>query len=491
MKPYIVIILIFVSACVYAQEGEKPLIDRLMSFCEAITEEQPDRETVIKTFQALDSSKTIEKSDISTSQYGDTGAVGDTHYCLPWEVGDIQTSWKSSDGITLSSYRKDNRLYYELYLAVNCQYEITDGYRKYYNVAPKFNISHFDLIKKMGTPIMSQIQPKETKYCTYKYINPRTKRKIWINAISWDMPQDSYNTLYSLRITNMEIEKEGFLMLIRKDGKEDNIFKAGEEITIPEFYDNSKDRYKLVQVASFGAVEEINTDSVREGLNPYTVALSVIPEAPFAGAIADKRNGYNIYGICNEVVWGVPLREYNGKVQVYPIDRWIDLSKKVSKYTRLYEKYTDADILRFLKDLAKRYTGEAKLPKTWIFNNLGYLTVKDLQYTVDIVRKRVSNDSSVNYIYATPYGESVANRNISMSLYSVYNGGRTPFNQMPFTDTAFSLKEYVDAGCIIRVYDESEAPVSLETLSGRPPYEAHFYPRLNKIYVYKVTKMEK
>ena len=115
MKPYIVIILIFVSACVYAQEGEKPLIDRLMSFCEAITEEQPDRETVIKTFQALDSSKTIEKSDISTSQYDDTGAVGDTHYCLPWEVGDIQTSWKSSDGITLSSYRKDNQLYYELY----------------------------------------------------------------------------------------------------------------------------------------------------------------------------------------------------------------------------------------------------------------------------------------------------------------------------------------------------------------------------------------
>lgn len=489
MKPYIAIVLIFVSTCVYAQGVEAPFIDRLMSFCEAITEEQSDSEAVIKAFRALDSSKTIEKSDISTSQYGDTGAVGDTRYCLPWEMGDIQTSWWSSRGITLSSYRKDNQLYYELYLAVNCQYEITNGYREYYNVVPKFNLSHFDFIKKMGTPIMSQIQPKDTKHCTYININPRSKRRVQINVASWGMPQYSYNTVYWIRITNMEMEKEGFGMLIRKDGKDDNIFKAGEEITIPEFYDNGKDRYKLVQVASFGAVEEIDTDSVREGLNPYTVALPVIPEVPFVGT--DKRNSYNIYGICNEVVWGVPLREYKGKVQVYPIDRWVDLSKKISKYTRLYEKYTDADILRFLKDLTKKYTGETKLPGTWIFNNWGYLTIDNLQYTVDIVEKNLSNDSSVNYIYTTPYGESVANRNISDSLYRVYTDKHIPFNQMPFTDTAFSLKEYIDAGCIIRVYNESEAPVSLETLSGIPPYEAHFYPRLNKMYIYKVTKMEK
>ncbi|KGN80392.1 hypothetical protein HW49_05495, partial [Porphyromonadaceae bacterium COT-184 OH4590] len=180
----------------------------------------------------------------------DTGAVGDTRYCLPWEMGDIQTSWWSSRGITLSSYRKDNQLYYELYLAVNCQYEITNGYREYYNVVPKFNLSHFDLIRKMGTPIMSRVQPKEIKFCVYVYKNPRSKRRVQVDVTSWGMPQYSYNTLYSLSISNMEIEKEGFGMLIRKDGKDDNIFKAGEEITIPEFYDNGKDRYKLVQVAS-------------------------------------------------------------------------------------------------------------------------------------------------------------------------------------------------------------------------------------------------
>ena len=42
----------------------------------------------------------------------------------------------------------------------------------------------------------------------------------------------------------------------------------------------------------------------------------------------------------------------------------------------------------------------------------------------------------------------------------------------------------------VKSYENETAETTFEQSYGKPPYEAHFYPRKRKIYIYKVTKIQ-
>lgn len=197
-----------------------------------------------------------------------------------------------------------------------------------------------------------------------------------------------------------------------------------------------------------------------------------------------KHRSYSRYGFYSGVTWGVPLREHNGKAQVYVNKGWIDLSK----YSSIYQVYTEEKILDYLKGRYQELTGEKdKLPDSWIFNDFGHLTIKYFKDTNNNYIKDGNEYLRGDFIHTTPQDEidNLYGKAVSLS------GSHGCIHVKP-NDIDVLVKYYIKIGSIVEVksYQEKTAMTTFEQSYGRPPYETHFYPGKRKIFIYKVTKIQ-
>lgn len=238
--------------------------------------------------------------------------------------------------------------------------------------------------------------------------------------------------------------------------------------------------YKFFCVKEFDAVGGPQNATMGHDGNMKTPT----EEGRFVVGYIGKHRSLNRYGISSEVAWGGPLREHEGRVQVYVNKSWIDLSK----YAKAYHGYTEENILQFIKDWNQELTGEKnKLPDSWIFNDFGHLTIKYFKDTNNNYIKDGNEYLRGDFIHTTPQDEMDTLQGKAVSL----SGSHGCIHIKP-NDMDVLVKDYIKIGSIVEVksYENETAETTFEQSYGKPPYEAHFYPRKRKIYIYKVTKIQ-
>ncbi|KGN81289.1 hypothetical protein HW49_04265 [Porphyromonadaceae bacterium COT-184 OH4590] len=243
--------------------------------------------------------------------------------------------------------------------------------------------------------------------------------------------------------------------------------------------------YKFFKVAEFDAVG---------GPQNATMGQDGFMETPtkkgrFVVGYIGKHRSYSRYGFSSEVAWGTPLREHQGKVQIYINKSWIDLSK----YTKAYHGYTEESILDYLKKWNKKLTtfndekGKYELPDSWIYNDFGHLTIKYFKDSNENYKLDKGEAFMGDFIHTTSKDEvaTIKGRVVSLS------GSHGCIHVKP-NDIDVLVKYYIKIGSIVEVksYQEKTAMTTFEQSYGRPPYETHFYPGKRKIFIYKVTKIQ-
>ena len=90
------------------------------------------------------------------------------------------------------------------------------------------------------------------------------------------------------------------------------------------------------------------------------------------------------------------------------------------------------------------------------------------------------------YLHTTPFNEFYTDHSVSFNLSSSH--GCTHIR--PKDIDTFIANGYVKKGSVVEVkpYTETYIPLNFEAVYGRPDYELHFYPGLQKIVVYSVTQ---
>lgn len=210
------------------------------------------------------------------------------------------------------------------------------------------------------------------------------------------------------------------------------------------------------------AVPDIGGDGFKRG--PTTPGEYVI-----AGSWPHKSHRYA--DGWSGVEWGSKLREHNGELQVMrkATNKWEPLSN--------YFSGTKQDILNYHEQLYQTKT----LPSTWIFNDFGHITCylfKDLNNNGMLDGKE---KISGQMIHTTPRDEALTATGKQSQINLVPSHGCIHIKPEDIDEMIKRL--YLAKGNHLLVHPYKELAPHQPIRIANPPYEIHFYPGSNKIYI--------
>lgn len=177
------------------------------------------------------------------------------------------------------------------------------------------------------------------------------------------------------------------------------------------------------------------------------------------------------YPAWSAIRWGSPLREAGGGViEVLHDGKW-----------RRLDSFPSAPDVESLKQRYLELYGEYALPKTWVFNDFGHMTVyyfKDLNKNKRLDGKEVIHGE---FLHTTPDNEAQAARGEAIDLRESHGC----VHVAPADIDDMKKKGYLDKGntLVVHGYDEG-APVDVPVEAGKKPFEVHFYPGSAQIFIF-------
>lgn len=198
-----IMVFVFGMKSLQAQTAKPVLAVQLEELCKAITNPETDKQQV---FDAFNLANAKLKKDGNYSE-NPRGFQLDTAYTL--ESGKSNGPLREAHSRTLTAYRKNGRLYYELSFVLGNTYTLSKTGKPHYKQAgDPLNLSYPELSARFGKPLSvfgSIPQPKDSKHYYYLYTNPKTKQKAVLSLVSYNDPVADYNTLYKITLANREI----------------------------------------------------------------------------------------------------------------------------------------------------------------------------------------------------------------------------------------------------------------------------------------------
>jgi hypothetical protein len=198
-----IMVFVFGMKSLQAQTTKPALIIQLEQLCKAITSPETGKQKVFDAFYFTDA--VLKQGDHSENP---EGFQLDTTYTLESEksIGPL----REAHSRTLTTYKKDGRLYYQLSFVLGNTYTLSKtGQVQYKQANDPLNLSYPELNTSFGKPISvfgSIPQPKDTKHYYYLYTNPKTKQQAVLSLVSYNDPAADYNTLYKVTLANREIK---------------------------------------------------------------------------------------------------------------------------------------------------------------------------------------------------------------------------------------------------------------------------------------------
>jgi hypothetical protein len=197
-------IFICVMLSLFGTAQKTSLALQMLHYCEWITADTPAKAPIVNAaFNFYDAALKKDSLETAINSSRVAGFVPDSFYA----VGTLE------EHFVINTHIKNNNYYFKLAHRLHSTYSIIKSKVVYENKDYKYNISYPEMQYYFGKIFSDPFpQPKETKYYYFIYTNPKTKRKAKIEVSSWDGPQsklninyDGYNTIYSYRITNIEL----------------------------------------------------------------------------------------------------------------------------------------------------------------------------------------------------------------------------------------------------------------------------------------------
>ena len=211
------------------------------------------------------------------------------------------------------------------------------------------------------------------------------------------------------------------------------------------------------------------------------------------GAV-EKHISSGNYPFWSAIPWGAPLR-FNGNVlEVQLYGKWISITKVNEKWG----KYTNEEVIRFIKkamnDLyAVAYPdGNYKynyIPDKWLFNDFGHISVKYFKDSNQNNRLDKNEHLMGDFIHTTPTDELktiVEKKNHRISKIELRKSHGCIHVKPDDIDDMIS-KGYLAIGNVVQVhrYEEHTIPERINIQKRISQYEAHFFPGLYKLVIYK------
>jgi|GEM_PF-4052576 len=203
------ILLFFAAACTH-QPKQPPaggdVAGRLKELCRLITSKPADKNRIILAFTTIDAGFLWKGTAIPDTRY--SGFYPDSVYT-------VLTAIFNPDGTpvtkrTMSSWRRNGHLYYEISFNMESRYHTEGGKQPVFeDPRDSLQISHALLAEQFGkaaSVFPEGMQPKESHYDYYTYINPKTQDTAFIKTRSFMSPASDYNILYNISIINSTLD---------------------------------------------------------------------------------------------------------------------------------------------------------------------------------------------------------------------------------------------------------------------------------------------
>lgn len=189
----------------------------------------------------------------------------------------------------------------------------------------------------------------------------------------------------------------------------------------------------------------------------------------FAGAWPHGNS--KLYKAWSTIPWGTPIREEsNGSVSVKMNGKWQPLSK--------FSTVSPAS----LKSRYLSLYGKNEIPKKWVFNDFGHVTAfvfKDVNNNGVRDKNEPIHDE---FIHTTPDDEASTAKGIAFTLKNSHGC----VHVKPKDIDEMIAKGYIKKSNVFVVHAYTEStPLGMQcSESAKAPFEVHFYPGIEKIYIF-------
>lgn len=209
--PSLLLLLLLTVAC--NRRSQQPaaggdFADRLEELCRLITSKPADKNRIILAFTTIDAGFIWRGTAIPDARH--PGFYPDSVYT-------VLTAIFNPDGTpitkrTLGTWHRNGQLYYEISFNMESRYNTDAGGKPVFeNPRDSLQVSHVLLAKHFGAahPVFPEgLQPKESHYDYYTYINPQTKDTAFIKTRSFMSSASGYNIIYNLSISSSALNPE-------------------------------------------------------------------------------------------------------------------------------------------------------------------------------------------------------------------------------------------------------------------------------------------
>ena len=196
-----------------------------------------------------------------------------------------------------------------------------------------------------------------------------------------------------------------------------------------------------------------------------------------------KHVSYGKYAAWSGVAWGTPIKRTGDTTEVEINGKWI----KLTSVNASWSQYKDQQemVTKWIQD---RYTELYKtntFPVKWVFNDFGHISVK---YFKDLNNNRKLDGKERilgDFIHTTPDDEALTVMKKPIELAESHGC----IHVRPHDIDTLITTGYLKVGNVIEVHPYSDALIQ-DTLwrnSFISRFEVHFFPKLFKLVVYKVT----
>lgn len=196
-----------------------------------------------------------------------------------------------------------------------------------------------------------------------------------------------------------------------------------------------------------------------------------------------KHVSYGKYAAWSGVAWGTPVRRSGDITEVRIHGRWTKLTSVNNEWAKAAkdQKALTESIQKYYTDM---YQTNA-FPDKWVFNDFGHITVK---YFRDLNQngKKDGNERVLgDFIHTTPYDEALTVMKKPIELAESHGC----IHVRPHEIDILIKVGYLKRGNVIEVHPYSDALIknTLWRNSFTSKFEVHFFPKLFKLVVYKVT----
>lgn len=193
----------------------------------------------------------------------------------------------------------------------------------------------------------------------------------------------------------------------------------------------------------------------------------------------------------SSIPWGSPLILINGILNVKIHEKWMPITNVNSEWKKL----SNLEAIRIVKEANEKFGTEngninlAYIPDRWIFNDFGHITIKYFKDSNGNGRQDKNEIEKSDFIHTTPQDE--------IETYRAKRNNRAPIINLPESHGCIHVKPndidsmiakgYLAKGNVVQVhsYNEKTIPQIINIPKKISLYEAHFFPGLLKMVIYK------